>query len=125
MVVGLPLISYRDDVCSSCILKKIIEIVLTNLPLGMLQSPFNLFIVFCIHLPFVSFSGFKYFLNFFDDFSKQTWLYLLKLKSESFDMLLYYKTLVKNLYINFKSYQWIHVANILTTGLQLVSLHWT
>jgi hypothetical protein len=41
------------------------------------------------------FSGCKYFLTFIDDFSRRTWVYFLKLKSEVFDKFLAYKALVE------------------------------
>jgi hypothetical protein len=42
-----------------------------------------------------SFSRFNYFLAFTADFSRHTWVYFLKLKSEFFDMFLDYKALVE------------------------------
>jgi hypothetical protein len=38
------------------------------------------------------------FLTFIDDFSRHTWVYFLKLKSEAFDMFLAYKALVEKQY---------------------------
>jgi hypothetical protein len=96
MVTGLPLISCRDGVCASCFLgkhhqdsfdKRVSWHTSTTLQLvhcdlwGPLSSP--------------SFSGCKYFLTFIDDFSRRTWVYFLKLKSEVFDMFLACKALVK------------------------------
>jgi hypothetical protein len=49
----------------------------------------------CGPFPAGSFSGFKYFLTFIDDYSRCTWVYFLKLKIEVFDMFLAYKALVK------------------------------
>lgn len=46
-------------------------------------------------LPVVSFSGYKYFLTFIDDFCKHTWVYFLKLKSEFFNMFLAIKAFVE------------------------------
>ena len=40
-------------------------------------------------------SSFKYFLTFIDDYSRRTWVYFLKLKSEVFNMFLAYKALVE------------------------------
>ena len=48
----------------------------------------------CDPLPSASFSGFKYFLTFIDDYSRCTWVYFLKLKSKVFNMFLAYKALV-------------------------------
>jgi hypothetical protein len=50
----------------------------------------------CGPLSSPSFYGCKYFLTFIDDFSRRTWVYLLKLKSEVFDKFLAYKALVEN-----------------------------
>jgi hypothetical protein len=96
MVVGLPLVSCRDGVCVGCVLSKHhrdsfhkhaswqasgpLHLVHSDL-CGPLSSPF--------------FSRCKYFLIFIDDFSRRTWVYLLKLKSEVFDKFLAYKALVE------------------------------
>ena len=49
----------------------------------------------CGPLPTISFVGFKYFLTFIDDYSRRTWVYFLKLKSNVFDMFLADKALVE------------------------------
>ena len=49
----------------------------------------------CCPLPVVFFSGYKYFLTFIDDFSRRTWVYFLKLKSEVFNMFLAFKAFVE------------------------------
>jgi hypothetical protein len=85
MVTGLPLVSCRDGVCVGGVLGKHhrdsfdkhaswhastpLQLVHSDLH-GLLSSP--------------SFSGCKHLLNFIDDFSKCTWVYFLKLKSEHF-----------------------------------------
>jgi hypothetical protein len=50
----------------------------------------------CGPLSSPSFFGFKYFLNFINDFTISNWVYFLKLKSEVFDKFLAYKALVEN-----------------------------
>ena len=45
-----------------------------------------------------SFDGFKYFVTFVDDFTRITWIYVLKLKSELFQMFLDFHTLVATQY---------------------------
>ncbi|CAL9022379.1 unnamed protein product [Prunus brigantina] len=45
---------------------------------------------------FESFDGYKYFVTFVDDFSRVTWLYLLKFKSEVVDVFKDFHNLVKN-----------------------------
>ena len=61
----------------------------TSAPLQLVHSDL------CGPLPTVAFSGFKYFLTFIYDYSRRTWVYFLKLKSEVFDMFLAYKALVE------------------------------
>lgn len=61
----------------------------------------------CGPLPVVLFSGYKYFLTFIDDFSKHTWVYFLKLKSEVFNMFLPFKAFVEK-----QSEHQIHKAKI-------------
>jgi transposase InsO family protein len=43
-----------------------------------------------------SFDGYKYFVTFVDDFSRETWIYLLKFKSEVVDVFKDFHTLVIN-----------------------------
>ena len=58
---------------------------------------YGLIILTRMHLPLpsASFSSFKYFLTFIDDYSRRTWVYFLKLKSEVFNMFLAYKAIVE------------------------------
>jgi hypothetical protein len=96
MVTGLPLVSCRDGFCVGCVLGKHhwdifykhaswyasgpLHLVHSDLR-GLLSSP--------------SFFGCKYFLTFIDEFSRHTWVYFLKRKSEVFDKFLAYKALVE------------------------------
>ena len=96
MVTGLPLVSCKDGVCSGCVLGKHHRDSFdkraswhASAPLQLVHSDL------CGPLPSASFSGCKYFLTFIDDFSRRTWVYFLKLKSEVFDMFLAYKALVE------------------------------
>jgi transposase InsO family protein len=74
----------------------IIGTVLTNVPLGTPRVLCSLFTVICVvHFLLLFFSRCKYFLTFIGDFSRRTWVYLLKLKSEVFDKFLAYKALVE------------------------------
>ena len=49
----------------------------------------------CGPLFYPYFSGCKYFLTFIDEFSRRTWAYFLKIKSEVFDKFLAYEALVE------------------------------
>jgi hypothetical protein len=96
MVTGLPMVSCRDGVCSGCVLGKHHRDSFekraswhASAPLQLVHSDL------CGPLPVVSFSGYKYFLTFIDDFSRRTWVYFLKLKSEVFNMFLAFKAFVE------------------------------
>ena len=96
MVIGLQMVSCRDGVCSGCVLEKHHQDNFdkraswhASIPLEIVLSDL------CGPLPFASFSGFKYFLTFIDDYSRCTWFYFLTLKSEVFNMFLAYKALVE------------------------------
>ena len=72
-------------------LENIIGLILENAsaPLQFVHSDL------CGPLSVVSFSGYKYFLTFIDDFSRRTWVYFLKLKSEVFNKFLAFKAFVE------------------------------
>ena len=96
MAIGIPMVSCKDGVCSTCVHGKHHQDKFNKcaswnalVPLQLVHSDL------CGPLRGVSFSGFKYFLNFIDDYSRRTWVYFLKLKSEVFHMLLAYKALVE------------------------------
>ena len=91
MVTCLLMVSCKDGVCSSCVLKKNHQDSFdkraswhTSVPLELVHSDL------CGPLPFASFSGFKYFLTFIDDYS-----YFLIILSKVFNMFLAYKALVE------------------------------
>jgi hypothetical protein len=92
MVTGLPLVSCRDGVCAGCVLIKHHQDNFEKRASGPLQLVHS---DLCGPLSSPSFSRCKYFLTFIDDFSRHTWVYFLKLKSEVFDKFLAYKALVE------------------------------
>jgi len=103
MVKGLPCIQQPTSSCESCILgkhhrekfvsrvsykaKAPLEIVHTDL-CGPIQTPSPM------QTP--SLNGCFYFMTFIDDFSRKTWLYLLKQKYEAFEVFKRFKSLVEN-----------------------------
>jgi hypothetical protein len=96
MVTCLLMVSCKDGVCSGYVLRKHHRDNFdkraswhTSDPLQLVHSDL------CGSLPAISFSGFKYFLSFIDDYFIHIWVYFLKLKSETFDMFLAYKALVE------------------------------
>eukprot|EP00253_Pinus_taeda_P027041 PITA_27041 len=96
MVTGLPMVSCRDGVCSGCVLGQHHRDSFekraswhASAPLQLVHSDL------CGPLSVASFSGCKYFLTFIDDFSRRTWVYFLKLKSEVFNTFLAFKAFVE------------------------------
>ena len=98
MVTGVSMVSFKDGVCSVCVLRKNNQGSFekhaswhASVPLELVHSDL------CGPLPSASFSSFKYFLTFINDYSKCTWVYFLQLKSEVFKIFLAYKApLLKN-----------------------------
>ncbi|KAH9697084.1 hypothetical protein KPL71_023464 [Citrus sinensis] len=86
MVKGLPYINHPDQLCEGCLLGKQFRKSFPNESNSRAQKPLEL-----IHIdvcgPFKPNSLCKsnYFLLFIDDFSRKTWVYFLKQKSEVFE----------------------------------------
>eukprot|EP00253_Pinus_taeda_P029709 PITA_29709 len=96
MVTGLSMVSCRDGVCSRCVLREHHQDSFENRASWHTSAPLQLVHSdLCGPLPVVSFSGYKYFLTFIDDFSRRTWVYFLKLKSEVFNMFMAFKAFVE------------------------------
>jgi hypothetical protein len=92
MVTVLPLISCRYGVCVDRVLYKHHQDSFdkhASTPLQLVHGDL------CGPLSSPSFSRFKYFLTFIDEFSRRTWVYFLKLKSKVFDKCWAYKALVE------------------------------
>jgi len=86
----------HDNICSPCHLAKH-----HNLPFQLSKS-FSKFVFDLIHIdirvPFgvPSIPGHRYFLTIIDDFSRHTWVHLMKNKSETIDLLQHFIVHVKN-----------------------------
>ena len=50
----------------------------------------------CGHMPSISLSGYEYYVTFIDDYSRKTWIYFLKKKSEVFGKFKEFKALIEN-----------------------------
>ena len=50
----------------------------------------------CGPMPFISSSGYEFYVTFIDDYSRKTWIYFLKNKSEVFRKFKEFKSLIKN-----------------------------
>ena len=97
LVYGLPFISHPNQICEGCMygkqsrksfLKESFSQALQ--PLGLVHA--NI----CGPLKPSSYGKNKYFLLFIDDYTRQTWVYFLKEKSEAFEVFKKFKAQVKN-----------------------------
>ena len=96
MVRGLPLIEKPESICEGCILGKqhretfpAGKSMRAKAPLEIVHS------VLCGPMQTLSTSGSHYVLTFIDDYTRKTWVYLLKQKSELFERFCQYKALVE------------------------------
>ena len=94
LVLGLPKISCTDGVCQGCALGKQHR---DSFPHG--RATHALVHLELIHSDLMSFStpfsSARYVLTFIDDFSRHTWVYFLKHKSNVFDTFQVFKTFVE------------------------------
>ncbi|XP_026441683.1 uncharacterized protein LOC113340837 [Papaver somniferum] len=96
MVSGLPAIDYPEKKCESCIFGKqhrkpflIGKARIARQPLELIHSDL------CSPMEEVSRGGNRYCITFIDDFSRKTWVYLLKLKSEAANAFKNFKVFVE------------------------------
>ena len=91
---GLPHIDHLDQLCETCIFGKNHRIPFVKEP-GNAKFPLELVHTdVCGPMNISSIGGNKYFLTFIDDFSRKTWIYLLKSKDEVFHCFKIFKALV-------------------------------
>lgn len=96
MVHGLPEIDYIEKFCEECVLgkhsrhsfQKKAEYRTTD-HLALIHTDI------CGPITPESFSGKKYFITFIDDYSRKTWVYFLKEKSEAFEVFKKFKVMVE------------------------------
>lgn len=96
MVKGLPLIGSTDKVCEGCILGKQHR---DSFPVGKswrASKPLELVHAYiCGPMQTLSLNKNKYFIIFVDDFSRRTWVYFIKEKSDAFFIFQQFKALVE------------------------------
>jgi hypothetical protein len=84
LVLGLPKVSCTDGVCLGCVLGKQHQDPFPKGKALHATTPLELVHSDLMSFPTHSFSGAKYALTFIDDFSRRSWVYFLKYKSEVF-----------------------------------------
>ena len=96
MVRGLPTVEFEKKFCEECVLGKHPRTSFSRTAeyrakeqLGLIHTDI------CGPITPESFSGKRYFISFIDDFSRKTWVYFLKEKSEVFQVFKRFKAMVE------------------------------
>lgn len=96
MVHGLPDMDYKGKFCEECVLGKHTRTSFQNKAEYQAKQPLELIHTdICGPITPGSFSGKRYFISFIDDFSRKTWVYFLKEKSEAFEAFKKFKVMVE------------------------------
>ncbi|KAK2402146.1 putative mitochondrial protein [Trifolium repens] len=96
MVLGLPSVITPVETCTTCLLgKQPRDSFKNHLPMRSNEVLNVVHSDICGPIDVLSTSGNKYFLTFVDEFSRMTWLYHIKVKSEAFDVFKKFKALVE------------------------------
>ena len=95
MVTGMPEFSLKhDDVCKGCALGKNTK---KSFSISKNRSKEILDLIhYSGPMPSPSLSGCLYYVLFIDDHSRKSWIYFLKVKSETFDKFKDFKALIEN-----------------------------
>ena len=97
MVRGLPCINHPDQLCEGCLLGKQFRNSFPNESYSRAKNPLELIYTdVCGPITTSSLGKNNYFLLFIDDFSRKTWVYFLKQKSEVFEAFKTFKATVEN-----------------------------
>lgn len=96
MVNGLPNIEATTEVCEECVMGKQYQNSFPRRSTWKAKAPLEIVHTdICGKMPTPSLSHHRYFLTFIDDYSRMTWVYFLKEKSETFTIFKQFKTLVE------------------------------
>ena len=96
MVDGIPSINHPNQLCEACLLGKDARMSFPKETTSRTSKPLQLLHTdVCGPIDLPSFGKSKYFLLFIGDFSRKTWVYFLKKKSEVFVAFKNFKTLVE------------------------------
>ena len=95
LVLGLPQITCTNGVCHGCVLGKQHRDPFPHGWATRALAPLELIHSDLMSFPTPSFFGARYVLTFIDDFSRNTWVYFLKYKSDVFDSFRVFKTFVE------------------------------
>ena len=94
-MIGLYQISCIDDACQDCALGKYHKDPFLVGRITCAKAPLELIDNDLMSFPTPSFLGARYVLTFIDNFSRCTWMYFLKYKSDVFDSFQIFKTFIE------------------------------
>jgi len=96
MVHGLPNMDYEGKFCEKCVLSKHARTSFQKKSEYWAKQPLELIHTdICGPITPESFNNKRYFISFIDDFSQKNWVYLLKEKSEAFEVFKKFKVMVE------------------------------
>jgi len=96
MILGVPKIEMSTTVCDTCLIEKQPRNAFISSTAHRSKELLNVvYSDVCGPLEVPSLGGNKYLISFVDEFSRKTWLYLIKAKSEAFDMFQKFKVLIE------------------------------
>lgn len=95
LVSGLPQILVPNQVCETCVIGKKHKDTFPKGGVSRAQMPLEIIHSDLCSLEVPSYGGGKYFITFIDDFSRKTWVYILKNKSEACDTFKIFKAYVE------------------------------
>ena len=98
MVHGLPDMDYTSRFCEGCVLGKHARVPFQKKKTYAASNPLELVHTdICGPITPKSFSEKRYFITFVDDYTRRTWVYFLKEKSEAFEVFERFKVLVEKM----------------------------
>lgn len=95
LVSSLPQILVPNQVCETCVIGKKHRDTFPKGGVSRAQMPLEIIHSDLCSLEVPSYGGGKYFITFIDDFSRKTWVYILKNKSEACDTFKIFKAYVE------------------------------
>ena len=96
MVHGLPNMDFEGKFCEECMLKKHARNSIQKKAEFWAKQPLELIYTdTCGPITPESFSRKRHFISFIDDYSRKTWVYILKEKSEAFEVFKKFKVMVE------------------------------
>lgn len=95
MVTGIPKIDIAEGSCETCLKEETRLPFSSDVPIRE-RSTLKVYSDICGPLEVPTLGGNKYFITFVDEFTRMTWLYLIKFKSGDLEQFKKFKAIVEN-----------------------------